>query len=158
MELDAGERAVLDGGGDRAGVVDPSNHEVVVFRLDRVAVGEVDVRAVEAIEDARRPGALELVPAHMRHRAGVEPAYPTGEQAQAFAALLALPEEELEPDADAEDRPAGPHALPQHVRKRHQPRGGAREVADPRHDHERRGGDLRRINRDDRLLARAGER
>ena len=74
MELDAGERAVLDCGDDRAAVVDPRNNELVVVGLHGVAVSEVHVGAVETVEDAGRPRARELVPAHVRHRAGSQPA------------------------------------------------------------------------------------
>ena len=61
----------------------------------------------------------ELVPAHVRHgRARRACERRPREQTEAFAAFVALLEEELEPDADAEHGPAGGDALAQHVRER----------------------------------------
>ena len=97
MELDAGERAVLDRGDDRAAVVDPRNDELVVVGLHGVAVGEVHVGAVETVEDAGRPRARELVPAHVRHGACSQPAHAAAEQSQAFAAFLARPKRSWSP-------------------------------------------------------------
>ena len=122
-------------------------------------MGEVDVRAVETVEDARRPGERELVPAHVRHGRRVELANTAGEQTQALAPLVALLEEDLEPDADAEHRPAGIDAVAQHSpRAAPAPRRRAPAWPTPATTASGARGDLRRIRRDDRLRARAGQR
>ncbi len=65
--------------------------------------------------------------------ARVEPANRPGKKPEALAALLALLEEELQPDADAEHRPARIDALAQRVGERLRARrGGAPRGRPPR--------------------------
>ncbi len=72
-----------------------------------VGVDEVDVRAVgDAVEDRVRAPGLQPVPAHVRHRElPLEAPDAAGQEAEAGVAsvLLALLEEELHADADAEE-------------------------------------------------------
>ena len=111
MELDTGERPVLDRRHDPAFVVDRGRGERGVGRFDREAVGEVHVGAIDPFEERRRPRCLERVPAHVRHSTGPEPSHRAGKEAEALPTLLALAEQELEPNADARDRPARSDAL-----------------------------------------------
>src|SRR5206468_12561945 len=106
VELDAGEHAALDGGHDATVVVDLGDGGAAV-RPGCVAVGEVDVGSVEAVEQLGRPEDDECVPAHVRHTARVEAPYRSVEQTQPATAFLALVEEELHADADAEDGAMG---------------------------------------------------
>src|SRR3954447_20963620 len=100
MELDAGDRAPLDGGDDPAVVIGDSDHDVIVDRLDSEAVGEVDVVPVEAVDQHRPPRQGERVPAHVRHRSGSDTPHGAREKLESAAALVAATEEELHADAD----------------------------------------------------------
>ena len=111
----------------------------VVLGLGRVAVGEVDVRAVEPVEQrATRRRGDEGVPAHVRHAPRAQPAHGARAGGRARAALLALLEQELQADADAEQRARRGRALAQRLRDRLEPARRARDVADAGDHGERR--------------------
>src|ERR1700752_2528353 len=103
MELDARQRAGLDRGHERSVVLDLGDADWA-NRLDREAMGEVDVGAVEAVEKLGRTRERKRVPAHVGHPARADAAHLSLEQAQPGAALLALLEQELHADADPEQR------------------------------------------------------
>src|SRR5205807_9061041 len=70
-------------------------------------VREVHVPAVEPVEQVAAAADAQLVPAHVRNPPRADPLDPAGEHAEPRAALLALPEEQLHADANAEHGPAG---------------------------------------------------
>jgi hypothetical protein len=102
-------------------------------------VHEVEVRAVgDAVEERVRPDGLDRVPADVRQRRRVfERDRSAGQQAQRFgAALVAGVEQELEAQADAEARPAGPDPVAQRLQQTTLSQVGHRRSggADARHD------------------------
>src|SRR5439155_14233803 len=107
MELDARETLALDRSDDGATVVDVSRDGRRIDGLDRVAVGEVDILAVETVEERRRARHRERVPAHVRDALGAQATDRPFDQAEPTPALVALVAEELHPDADAEHRTRG---------------------------------------------------
>src|SRR5207247_4998462 len=76
-------------------------------------VREVDVLAVEPGEQRARATNREPVPAHVRNTPCAQPGDPSPQHPQAPATLLALLEEQLQPDADAQDRPPGGRTPPE---------------------------------------------
>ena len=82
------------------------------------------------------------------------------EQAEAFAAFVALAEEELHADADSGHRPAGVDALAQRIVETVAGKAGGRalDVPDARDQRERRFEDDVGVGRDDRFDPRACER
>ena len=131
MELDARGGATLDGGDDRGLVLDLGDDDAV-GRLAGKGVGEIDVLAVEAVEERRRGGHPERVPAHVWDTSGPEPSHRPTQHAETASTLLAFLEEELHAQADAEHWPPGGDALAQDVRKAVglQPSGCALRIAD----------------------------
>ena len=67
MELDAGDRPVLDGGDDPALVIRRRAHHVRVFRLGGEAVREVDVGAGYPVQERRGSGDGDGVPSNVWH-------------------------------------------------------------------------------------------
>ena len=113
----------------------------------REAVREVDVLAGEPLEDPRRPALAQLVPAHVRHARRLDPPDGPAEEAETAPALVVLLEQELQADADAEQRTAGGDTLEQRLVQRAlaKSRCGAAGVADAGDDGERRLAHLVRI-------------
>ena len=114
-------------------------------------MGEVDVLAVEAVEErasASRRSAFQPMCGTVRR---LETRDGAGEQAEPLAALVALLEEELHADADAEQGPAVAGPLAQRLvdAGSREPGSGARGVPDAGDDGERRLADLGRVGRDD---------
>ena len=100
---DTNARAVVGRGEDRRHVPPSVGHA-------RVRVDEVEVGAVgDAVEERVRARPLDLVPADVREgRRVLEPDRPPGQDAERRrAVLVAAVEQELEPEADAEERAVG---------------------------------------------------
>jgi hypothetical protein len=159
MKLDARDGAALNGGNDTAVMVGDGRNDVVVRRLDRVAVGEVDVLPVETRGDGRALCDLELVPAHVRDSARTDPAHGPGEDPEPASTLLARTEEELHADTDPEQRPTGCDTIAKRIVEscRLEPARSAFDVTDARDHRERRAPHNCGVGRDRRLGARAGE-
>ena len=104
-------------------------------------MGEVDVGAVEAVEQLAVAGrAASVFQPMCGTRRACEPAHRAAEEAEPGAALVALLEQELHADADAEHRPAGRRAVSQRLvdAGAREPGGRARDVTDAGDDRERR--------------------
>ena len=157
MELHARQRARLDRRHDRAAVLDNRGRDRVL-RVHGVAVGEVEVRAGEPLEQRRRPARRKRVPAHVRDPRRLESPNRTSEQRQAGTALLARSEQELQADADSEDRPSGRDPFSENVGEGAEAGSGTRNVPDAGDHDERRGSHLRRIAGENRNGAGPGER
>src|SRR5439155_10797869 len=143
MELDARDAAALDRGDDGAVVIDRGGRDGLLGHA-RVAVRKVDVGGLEPCEDPAPVDDLEAVPAHVRNPPRAQSLDPACEQLEPAAALLALAEEKLESDADAEERPACFDALAEGGGETSllESAGGAARVTDSGDDRERRFADL----------------
>ena len=110
VELGGEEVVAPDHGAEGLGVVGRGGDDVGVARHDVVGMDEVDVRALaEPFEDRGPARDGELVPAHVRHgvlRRKLEPDDLARQHAQAlvFAVLVALVEQQLQAEADAQER------------------------------------------------------
>src|SRR5437899_3399572 len=103
MELDSRERPLLEGRDDQPAVLDLRRNRIGRRAVDGVAVREVDVLSVEAVQQLRPTGHSERVPAHMRHPTGLKTADSRRNELEPPTALVALAAQELHADADAED-------------------------------------------------------
>jgi hypothetical protein len=141
-------------------VIDGRDRDAVVCRRRGKAVREVDVLAVEAVENGARPRLRERVPAHVRDAAGPDPPHRPFEQAEPLASLLARLEQELHTHADPGDRPPRLDPRAQRVVEAvaREPGGCALDVADAGDQRERRVVHGDGVGRDVRLHAGTGER
>src|SRR6266508_4158217 len=105
MKLDPRKRAALHRRDEGSLVVDLGDGDRLGGRAGE-GVGEVDVLSVETFEQLGRPDHAERVPAHVRDSAAAQARNAAGQNAEPAPALLALLEEELHAEADAENRPA----------------------------------------------------
>jgi len=159
MKLNTGQSAALDSRHEPAAMLD-HGARVFVGGFHRIAVREVDVLTVEAVEDGELALELKRVPAHMGHRSRLQANNRPTEKPEAGASLLALLEEHLEPDADTEYRPSKLDAFPKRVIEtpRAQAVGTGGKVTDARDHGQWRLAHRRRVGRDLRLGTGAGER
>src|SRR5262245_37918955 len=119
MELHAGHAVASGGGAEGDAVLGPPEDQPRVLRFDRVGVDEVERRLGRTLLGAgperRAVAPLDPVPADLRELArGPEAAHRPRQHAEAAraGALLALREQQLQAEADAEYRPTGVDRLP----------------------------------------------
>src|SRR4051812_35825776 len=106
MKLRSDERAGFDGCDDRAVVLRLRRDDRVIGGTTREAVSEIDVGAVETVENDRAVPHCEFVPAHVRDAPGTQPLDGPAQKSEPAAALIGLLEQELHPDADPGCGPA----------------------------------------------------
>src|SRR5262249_18246773 len=112
-------------------------------------VGEIDVAAVETVEQDAPTDQTERVPAHVRDAPRAESLDAAGEEAEPGAALFALLEQKLHAEADAEHRSSGGGSVAQGIGQATSPEaaGGASGVADAGDHGERRLAHADRVGR-----------
>ena len=134
--------------------------DVVVDRLDREAVGEVDVLPVEALEQRRGPGQARVCSSPCAAPFGRAHGARDPREARARRRPRRCAEEQLHADADAEHGPPCSRALADRLVEADacESSRGALDVADSRDHGERCFSDRRGVDSDRRLGSGAGER
>src|SRR6185503_18015148 len=160
VELDAGDRRVLDGGADPPLVIRRRAHHIRVVWLGGEAVREVDVGAGHTVHERGGTRRDDGVPAEVRHPSGSQAPHRPREQLETGAALLALTEEKLEPHTDPRDRAPDRDSVAERVVQAvpREPGRGALDVSYSGDQRERGVANDRRINGHDGVRTCPDER